>query len=212
MFDASVTVNPYININGAMTNDRFFPVKAEDEYNKSGLFNANQIMEGYRKRVSGPIDTIADMGCGNLRIGRFLAKEFNHFIGVDISKNVLESAKAKAIEYNIKNASFVLSSEFDEENICDLIICFQVIQHNPYNAQIEIIQKIKKALKPGGWACIHLPKHENKPDYVNYNTCMCFTTPQALELGSYFSKCELEERLLSEGWLDHYMWVQKEEK
>ncbi len=211
MYKVSVTVNPYANITGNMSNDRFFPEKDEEEYNKSGLFNARQIMEGYRKRSNNPIDTLIDMGCGNLRIGRFLAKECGNFIGVDISKNVLEAAKAKAIEYNLNNASFVLSSDFSRENICDLIICFQVIQHNPYNDQIEIIQKIKKALKPGAWACIHLPSLENQPGYINYNTCMCFTRPQVEALGSYFAKHEIEVQTIMPGWDDYYLWAQKED-
>jgi len=209
MYEVSVTVNPYANITGNMGNDRFFPPMPEEDYNRCGEFNARQVMEGFRKRSQKPIDIIVDWGCGNLRIGRVLSKECKQYTGVDISPIVLDAANAKASEYSLVNVSLILASEFDKENYCDLAICFQVVQHNTYDEQIKTIRKIKKALKPGGWACIHLPKLENKPDYINYNTCMCFTKEQAQELGSSFAKCEIEEQTLLKGWDDYYMWVQK---
>jgi SAM-dependent methyltransferase len=208
MYDVSVTCNPYVGITGYMGNDRFFPKMSEEDYNKCGQDNMNQVMEGVRKR-KGLTDTIIDMGCGNLRIGRFLSKECKKYIGVDISQTVLDSARQKVIEYNLKNVNLVLANEFNEKDSCDLLICFQVFQHNTYKEQIRLIRKIENVLKPGGWACIHLPKHENKPDYINYDTCMCFTKSQTLELGSYFSTCELEENTLLVGWDDYYIWVQK---
>ncbi len=206
MYKVSVTCNPYKNISGEVGNDRFFPAKGEDDYNESGLFNSHQILDGYPGDTLGKI---ADIGCGNLRIGRFLSTFCSIYIGVDISQAVLEAARVKAGEYGLDNVSLVLLDDFKEENTCDLVICFQVLQHNTYEDQINIIHVIRKALKPGGWACIHLPKIENKPTYVNYNTCMCFTKEQALELGSYFSACVLEEQTLLEGWDDYYLWVQK---
>jgi len=209
MYDVSVKINPYLFMSGSLENDNFFPAKIEEEYNKSGEFNAKQVMGGYRKRSNKPIETIVDMGCGNLRIGRFLAKECGRFIGVDISRNVLKYAQAKVTEYGLNNATLIPADEFNSENICDLLTCFQVVQHNPYNAQIEIIQKIKKALKPSAWACIHLPKLENKPTYKNYDSCMCFTRPQVEELGGYFDKYEIEEQTLLPGWDDYYLWGQK---
>lgn len=138
-----------------------------------------------------------------------MAKECKNYIGVDVSPFVLESAQEKAIEYNVDNAKFVLADEFDEENVADFIYCFQVIQHNPYEEQIEIINKIKRLLKKDGVACIHLPKLENKPDYVNCSTCMCFTRSQAMELGSFFSVCELDEETLLENWGDYCLWVKR---
>lgn len=209
MYDVSVTINPYLFMSGSLENDNFFPAKSEEEYNKSGRFNAVQVMEGYRKRSDKPIDTIVDIGCGNLRIGRFLAKEGTSYIGVDISRNVLKYAQAKAAEYGLNNATLIPMDEFDGENICDLLTCFQVVQHNPYDAQIDIIRKIEKALKPGAWACIHLPQLENKPTYKNYDSCMCFTRPQVEALGSYFAKYEIEEQTLLPGWDDYYLWGQK---
>jgi 2-polyprenyl-3-methyl-5-hydroxy-6-metoxy-1,4-benzoquinol methylase len=209
MYEVSVTTNPYIGLNGTLGNDHFFMAESEEEYNKSGRFNAVQVMEGYRKRSDKPIDTIIDIGCGNLRIGRFLAKEGTSYIGVDISRNVLKSAQAKAEEYGLNNVKLVPMDEFDGENICDLLICFHVVQHNPYDAQIDIIRKIEKALKPGAWACIHLPSLENQPGYINYNTCMCFTRPQVEALGSYFAKCEIEVQTTMPGWDDYYLWGHK---
>ena len=39
---------------------------------------------------------------------------------------------------------------------------------------------------------------------------MCFTRPQVEELGSYFSRYEIEEHTLLPGWDDYYLWVQKQ--
>jgi len=193
-----------------MENRRFFPADTEEEYNASGRFNAEQIMEGYRKRSNRPIDTIVDVGCGNLRIGRFMAGNCKSYVGLDISPAVVESAGKVIGAYGLTNASLAAMGEFKGENMADLVICFQVVQHNPAGAQIEIMEKIRQLLKLGAWACIHLPKLENKPDYVNYDTCMCFTRPQVEEFGGHFDRFEFEEQTLLPGWDDYYLWVQKE--
>ena len=210
MDNVSVTVNPYIGLRGHMENRRFFPADTEEEYNDSGKFNAEQIIEGYRKRSNKPIDTIVDIGCGNLRIGRFMAGNCKSYVGLDISPAVIESASNVVKTYGLFNANLAVTSDFKGENMADLVICFQVVQHNPAGAQIEIMENIRRILKPGAWACIHLPKLENKPDYVNYDTCMCFTCQQVEEFGAHFDRFEFEEQTLLPGWDVYYLWVQKE--
>lgn len=208
--EVSVKYNPYTLFTKEEINrNQFHPADSEENYNETGKGRTLQLINGYRKRTNKELDTVVEIGCGDLRIGRFMAKECKNYIGMDISPFVLEAAQDKAIEYNVDNAKFILSDEFDEGNVADFLYCFQVIQHNPYEMQIEIINKIKKCLKPNGWACIHLPKLENKPDYENCETCMCFSKKQVMELGSYFSVCELDEETLLNDWEDYYLWVKK---
>lgn len=89
---------------------------------------------------------ILDIGCGNSRLHNFLLqKNITHkYIGIDISKNMIEISKKK-YPYNT-----YINMDFDKVNIktiCDnnIIISIATIHHFlTYKKQLNILKKIKE--------------------------------------------------------------------
>ena len=207
--DVSVTYNIYRTFKKEEINrDQFLPANSEEEYNSSGKTDTYQLLDRLRDFTSNKLDLVLEYGCGDGRVARFMAKECENLICLDVSPFVLEATEEKMIEHNNYNVTYILADNFDKENIADFIYSLQVLQHNPYDEQIQIIKKIQKALKPNGIACIHLPKLENRPEYENCDTCMCFTKEQVLEFGKYFSEFVLDDDVETQ-WNDYFLWCKK---
>ena len=216
MDNVSVTYNIYKSFgresifqDGKVNTAQFLPSDSDEQYMETGKNNANFIMQAYKKKCKGRPNSILEIGCGDGRLSSHLSKECKEITCVDINPYVLEATQERFNRFGVTNAKLVLADDFDEENAYNLVVCFQVIQHNPKEMQIQIINQIKKALKPNGIAIIHLPKLENKATYQNCDTCMCFTREQAEELGSYFSECEINEFDLIPDWDDYYLLCKK---
>jgi SAM-dependent methyltransferase len=194
-----------------INNNQFLPSSSEEHYNELGKKDCMSIIEGYKRKTNNKLPSVVvDLGCGNLRIGRFLSKYCKKYVGVDISQAVLDSAKSKVEEYNLNNVELVLSDNFKKKNFCDFLICMQVIQHNTAEGQLKIVQQIKDILKPNGWGLIHLPKLEIRPNYKNCDTCMCFTLDQVAYLFEDFPYFEMDNEnqyLINND--DYYLWVKK---
>jgi len=216
MDNVSVTYNIYkgftkqdIFQDGKVNTAQFLPSDSDEYYMETGKNNANLIISAYKKKSKKKLINVAEVGVGDGRIAVEISKHCDNLTCVDINSYVLEATKERFNRFGVTNAEFILADEFDAENKYDLVYCCQVIQHNPKDMQIAIINQIKKALKPSGIAFIHLPKLENKESYQNCDTCMCFTREQAEELGSYFSECEINEFDLIPDWDDYYLLCKK---
>ena len=77
-----------------------------------------------------------------------MAKEVR---GIDISSNMIEIAKSKADERNIKNIGFARAAIFDEslkEGTFDVILSLSILHlvENP----TQVVGRINQLLKPGG--------------------------------------------------------------
>jgi cyclopropane fatty-acyl-phospholipid synthase-like methyltransferase len=194
---------------GEVCRDQFLPAKSESDYNESGRSTLSILLKGYKKRSENKLVNVLDYGCGDGRVARFLAKECENLTCVDVSPHVLELVEKRVKTYGNNNVNFILADEFNEENKYDLIGCFQVIQHNPFDQQMEIVSKIKNALNDSGLACLHLPKLECHPEFEPCETCMRFTKDQVSFIGSNFSKFELDDITLNNENEDYFLWVQK---
>ena len=217
--EVTITHNMYKNVTELdverASHDLFLPVNNEAVYNETGLENANQLVSGYKLRSKKNAKTVLEYGCGDGRIARYMANMCKKLICVDISQVVLNRAKQRLDSFSTANAEFILSDSLEDIKAIDFIYCLQVLQHNTFEEQLQIINRIKELLKPNGFACIHFPKLENKPQYVNHDTCMCFTKDQVEHYGKMFSEYEIEERDLVSGIddyrvvNDYFLWVKK---
>ena len=213
-YDVSVTYNPYKRFTRADINrDQFLRRETEEQYNLTGEYNCKMLIDTFERLSNSnwndQVETVIDFGCGDLRVARFMASECTRIIGLDVSPFVLEAAQMKIHEYHLSNCSLKLANEFNEENVADFIYCLQVLQHNTYEEQMQIVDKIKSLLKPGGYACIHLPKIENKPEFQNIDTCMCFTKEAVEAIGGGFIWFKIIEDSIVEGRGDYFLWVRK---
>ncbi len=105
-------------------------------------------------------DKILDVGCGPGTITRGLAKCAceGTTIGIDISKDVLDKAKALAAEDSTPESGAVI---FDEGNVLegltypdnsfDIVFCSQLFPHlPPPDLPARALTEMRRVLKPGG--------------------------------------------------------------
>lgn len=107
-------------------------------------------------------DRLLDLGCGPGTITIGLAKYASEgsTIGLDISKDVLQKAKALATEANMptdgpgslvfEEANVLEGLEYQDDTF-DIIFCSQVIGHiPPPDLPVKALSELRRILKPGG--------------------------------------------------------------
>ncbi len=116
------------------------------------LYHCAQICE-----VIKPGDTVVDLGCGPATQLGMVARlnPETHFIGVDLSNEMLDKARAHIKEHNLNNVEFrqgdiTTLTSFTEHSI-DAIMSTVVLHHLPDIAALEsTFAQINRILKPGG--------------------------------------------------------------
>lgn len=99
--------------------------------------------------------TLVDLGCG---IGRFsfaFADLFDHVIGVDISEEMIQKARALQAERGFTNVEFRRNSGADLSFIasesCDAAFSYTVLQHIPDKRIVfNYIAEMARVVRPGG--------------------------------------------------------------
>lgn len=98
---------------------------------------------------------VIDIACGEGYGSNILADTALEIIGVDISAETIELAKAK---YQKQNLTFLSGSILDipcQENCFDVAISFETLEH--IRQHDEMIQELKRVLKPDGILIISTP-------------------------------------------------------
>jgi SAM-dependent methyltransferase len=98
-----------------------------------------------------------EIGCGIGRIGRWMAADFGHYLGVDVSPEMIR----KASSYDIANATFQTVSGGDlagiASNSVDFALSFAVFQHVPdKNAIFNYFAETARVLRTGGIFRLHM--------------------------------------------------------
>ena len=99
-----------------------------------------------------PSDTVLELGCGVARIGKQLAKDCAHWIGTDISENMIEQAKARTAD--LDNVSFKALTRNDlsaiEDASIDKLYSVAVLCHMDKEDLFNYMREVQRVLKPGG--------------------------------------------------------------
>ena len=121
-------------------------------YDKTGLSDAQLIMQIIRKYNDNKQLTICEFGCGPARIIRHL-----HSTDKDIARLIGTDYNIKTIEYCKKfvpNVDFFtnqLSPPLNlPDNSIDVLYCVSVFTHLSKEMHFEWIKEIRRVLKPGG--------------------------------------------------------------
>ncbi len=110
--------------------------------------------------------TVLDIACGDGYGSNLLAKNALKVTGVDIAGDVVETAKKK---YTRSNLSFIQGSASDiplPENSIDVVVSFETIEHHDQHEQM--MEEIKRVLKPSGLLIISSPDKKNYSEEANY--------------------------------------------
>jgi 2-polyprenyl-3-methyl-5-hydroxy-6-metoxy-1,4-benzoquinol methylase len=97
-------------------------------------------------------DTVLDFGCGTGLISNEIAGNVKLIHAIDISSKMIEIAKNKADNRQIRNIDYSYSTIFDEKyksGSFDVILAFYILHLVEDNK--KTIQRINDLLKPGGF-------------------------------------------------------------
>ena len=149
-----------------------------------------------------PGETVLDLGCGagfDLLLAAREVGEDGHLIGVDLTPEMIEKAKANAAKNNLDNIDFYLADIEDlplEDNTVDVIISNCVINLTPDKE--AVYREAFRVLKPGGRIAIaDVLKSKEMPeelmaDIKNYIEC----------IAGAITKAELEKILIELNYTD----------
>ena len=124
------------------------------------------ILEFYRRRTAEvcaafllprlePGAAVLDMGCGPGTITVGLARRVRTVVGVDTSAEVVESARRRAREEGVDNASFELGSAYDlpfDDDSFDVVYAHQLMQH--LSDPVRALREARRVLRPGGLVAV----------------------------------------------------------
>jgi len=110
---------------------------------------------------------VLDLACGEGYGSYMLAEEANEVIGVDISESTIKHAK---IKYATNNLKFIKSSmleiDIEGENVFDVIICFEALEH--VEEHDKVMAEIKRMLKNDGIFIVSTPNKYSYTDEGDY--------------------------------------------
>jgi ubiquinone/menaquinone biosynthesis C-methylase UbiE len=134
------------------------------------LFNYGAIDHLHRYAIAISIiqgKKVLDIASGE-GYGSYLMAEFaNNVIGVDISSEAIEHSREK---YKRQNLTYKLGSADSipvEDNTIDVVVSFETIEH--HDKHVEMLQEIKRVLKPDGMLIMSSPDKLNYSDIPKYN-------------------------------------------
>lgn len=120
--------------------------------------SGKQQLEFLRERGLDPGDTLFDIGCGNLRAGRFFIDHLNEgrYHGMEISPSLLADGMERlgpAVLLQKRPALVVsgsLSFEWLPDADIDMAIAHSVLTHMPIEHVADVLDNLHRVLVPGG--------------------------------------------------------------
>jgi len=148
-----LTSEDFVSANIAENIDRFYASGFGD---LSRFFNP-------LARAGLPADRVGkvlDFGCGVGRLSLALATRADSVLGVDISPPHIRLARERAAQEKVGNVDFLAidkPGDLDALSGFDLVVSLIVLQHNPPPVMAMLLEKLLRALAPGGAAVIQMP-------------------------------------------------------
>lgn len=104
---------------------------------------------------SGSGKNAVDVGCGPGYFSRELSRRGFKTTAIDTGRENLESAKNYAAETDLGHATSILSRQMDDHY--DLALSLELIEHMPKDHGKQMLEEIRRVLKPDGRLIISTP-------------------------------------------------------
>ncbi len=121
-------------------------------YAASATHDVAALLDGLSGRVHENA-RVLDLGCGIGRLTAPLAASFAEVVGVDVSVEMVE--KAKALHDGVERCRFEANSGTDLSGFAtesfDLVVSYSVLPHLPPAVVASYFVEINRVLKPGAW-------------------------------------------------------------
>ena len=131
----------------------------EQEFFAYGIRHIDGVMTAAEKLRPVPRGAALDFGCGPGRLVNALAKHFPRVIGVDVSQQMIETARR--LQQN-PACTFVLNQAPDlrqfESGTFDFVHTCKVLQHIRPDLSVQYIGEFMRLLTPGGMAVFQVPE------------------------------------------------------
>jgi ubiquinone/menaquinone biosynthesis C-methylase UbiE len=110
-----------------------------------------------------PGGTCVEIGCGPGRMTRALAHDFERVVGLDVSPDLVERARA-AVPDNV-DLELVQGTEIPLPGAsADAVFSVHVFMHLERAADVEAyLREARRVLRPGGSAMVHIPIAPTRP-------------------------------------------------
>ena len=152
-------VDNKINISLPFTGERYVP-EVEGQIEMEHLHRYALALE-YAKGKN-----VLDIASGEGYGANLLSQVAKSVTGVDISEEAINHAKQKYVKNNLSFIQGSADSIPCETNIFDLVVSFETIEH--HDKHIEMLQEIKRVLKPEGVLILSSPDKTNYTDIPRY--------------------------------------------
>jgi SAM-dependent methyltransferase len=151
------------------------------------------ILAEFARRV-GPGRAVLDLGCGPGRVTRFLRDQGLDVTGVDLSPEMIATARGLNPDLPFAIASMA-ALPYPGGSIAGLVAMYSII-HLPRASQSAVFRELRRVLTPGGWILLayHLGEHDRHvEEWVGQPVNMEFLT---------FIPGEIEARLADAGFIN----------
>ena len=108
-----------------------------------------------------PDAEVLDIGCGSGTITTGLARRASRVVGLDMSAEVVDAARAHADDFSLSNASFQVGSVYDlpwDDKSFDVVYAHQVLQH--LADPVRALREARRVLRPGGIVAVRDSDYE----------------------------------------------------
>jgi ubiquinone/menaquinone biosynthesis C-methylase UbiE len=135
---------------------KMYIAATEDEgaFARSGRVDADFLRE---KVGVNPTDTVLEIGCGVGRVGTHLAPHCGHWIGCDVSPNMVKFARERLAA--LPNVELVETPGYDLAPIksasADVVYCIVVFCHIDEWDRYRYVEEAFRVLRQGGRICIN---------------------------------------------------------
>lgn len=93
---------------------------------------------------------VLDAACGSGYGSYIISRNARMVIGIDISKEAVDFCKQNYTNSNLKYMQMSVAKMDFEDNIFDVVVSFETIEHLPYTLQCDFLKEITRVIKKDG--------------------------------------------------------------